>query len=126
MLRESDKLTSILCKSLILFDSFQHNSEAGEGELTCTVINDATKQPVPVKIVDNDDNTYSVEVTPDLAGTYTTNLTYGGLKVPFSKKTVISSPVDVSKVQVEGLQQSEYRECLILIGCLISFYNDLN
>lgn len=102
------------------------HSEAGEGELTCTVINDATKQSMPVKIVDNDDNTYSIEVTPDLAGTYTTNLTYGGLKVPFTKKTVISSTVDVSKVQVEGLEQSEYRNFLVYFGCLISFYNDLN
>jgi filamin len=60
-----------------------------------------------VKVIDNDDNTYTVELTPDLAGTYTTNLTYGGLKVPFNKKTVISPTVDVSKVQVEGLEQSK-------------------
>lgn len=70
-------------------------------------MNDVTKQAVPVRIIDNEDSTYSVEVTPDQAGTYSTNLTYGGLKVPFNKKTVISSTVDVSKVQVEGLQQSE-------------------
>jgi filamin len=86
---------------------FYHLSDAGEGELSCTVMNDVTKQPVPVRIIDNEDNTYSVEVTPEQAGTYTTNLTYGGLKVPFNKKTVISSTVDVSKVQVEGLQQSK-------------------
>lgn len=75
------------------------------------VINDATKQQVPIQLVDNEDSTYTVEVTPDSPGTFTTNLTYGGLKVPFNKKTVISShaSVDVSKVQVEGLEQSKYK-----------------
>lgn len=72
------------------------------------VINDATKQAVPINVVDNEDNTYTVELTPELAGTYTTNLTYGGLKVPFNKKTVISPTIDVSKVQVEGLEQSKW------------------
>ena len=72
-----------------------------------SVINDATKQAVPVTVIDNEDNTYTVELTPDLAGTFTTNLTYGGLKVPFNKKTTISPTVDVSKVQVEGLEQSK-------------------
>lgn len=74
-----------------------------------SVINDATRQLVPVKVIDNEDNTYTVELTPDLAGTYTTNLKYGGLKVPFNKKTVISPTVDVSKVQVEGLEQSKLK-----------------
>jgi filamin len=85
------------------------NSDAGVGNLEVNVINDATKQKVPVKVIDNEDNTYTVELTPDLAGTFTTNLTYGGLKVPFNKKTVIGSTVDVSKVQVEGLEQSKWK-----------------
>lgn len=75
-----------------------------------SVVNDATKQQVPIQLIDNEDNTYTVEVSPDAPGTYTTNLNYGGLKVPFNKKTVIStqaSSVDVSKVQVEGLEQSK-------------------
>lgn len=71
------------------------------------VTNDATKQLVPITLIDNEDNTYTVELTPDAPGTFTTNLTYGGLKVPFNKKTVISPSVDVSKVQVEGLSQSK-------------------
>lgn len=72
-----------------------------------SVVNDVTKQVIPVQLIDNEDNTYSVEVNPEAPGTYTTNLTYGGLKVPFSKKTVISTQTDTSKVQVEGLEQSE-------------------
>lgn len=77
------------------------------GDLQVNVVNDATKQLVPTKLIDNEDNTYTVELTPDAPGTFTTNLTYGGLKVPFNKKTVIGSSVDVSKVQVEGLSQSK-------------------
>jgi filamin len=79
--------------------------------LEVSVVNDATKQAVPINLIDNEDNTYTVEITPDAPGTFTTNLTYGGLKVPFNKKTVITSSqtstVDVSKVQVEGLEQSK-------------------
>lgn len=71
------------------------------------VMNDATKQILPIKLIDNEDNTYTVELTPDLPGTYTTNLTYGGLKVPFNKKSVVSPSIDVSKVKVEGLEQSK-------------------
>lgn len=89
------------------FQLFCDCSEAGAGDLEVSVINDATKQAVPVTVIDNEDNTYTVELTPDLAGTFTTNLTYGGLKVPFNKKTTISPTVDVSKVQVEGLEQSK-------------------
>jgi len=66
---------------------------------------------VPINLIDNEDNTYTVEITPDAPGTFTTNLTYGGLKVPFNKKTVITSSqtstIDISKVQVEGLEQSK-------------------
>lgn len=72
-----------------------------------SVINDVTKQAVQTTLIDNDDNTYSVEVNPEAPGSYTTSLTYGGLKVPFTKKTVISSVADTSKVQVEGLEQSK-------------------
>ena len=90
-----------------------------------SVINDATKQAVPVNLIDNEDNTYTVEITPEAPGTYTTNLTYGGLKVPFNKKTVITSAqtstVDVSKVQVEGLEQSKFN-CLVIVGYCLTFF----
>lgn len=82
-------------------------SDAGVGHLEVNVLNDLSKQLVPFQLIDNEDNTFTVELTPQQAGTYTTNLTYGGLKVPFNKKTVISSSIDVSKVQVEGLVNSK-------------------
>lgn len=87
-------------------------SDAGLGELEVNVVNDTTKQLVPIKLIDNEDNTYTVELSPDLPGTYTTNLTYGGLKVPFNKKSVVSSAIDVSKVKVEGLEQSKSNETI--------------
>lgn len=85
-----------------------------------SVINDVTKQAVQVSLIDNEDSTYSVEVNPDAPGTYTTNLTYGGLKVPFNKKTVISTPTDTSKVQVEGLEQSE---CFRPFSFAVNFFS---
>jgi Filamin/ABP280 repeat len=102
--------------------------------LEVSVINDLTKQPLPVQVIDNEDNTYTVEVTPDAPGTYTTNLNYGGLKVPFNKKTTVTPAVDVSKVQVEGLEQSEFILILLLFfayflceqrteGALYTYYN---
>lgn len=96
-------LPAQLTKQLINFAL----SDAGVGDLEVNVVNDATKQLVPVRVIDNEDNTYTVELSPDAPGTYTTNLTYGGLKVPFNKKTTVSPSVDVSKVQIEGLEQSK-------------------
>lgn len=97
-------------------------SDAGMGDLEVSVTNDATKQLLPIQLIDNEDNTYTVELTPDLAGTYTTQLSYGGLKVPYTKKTVISSTIDVSKVKIEGLEQSKCRaeigmKIIFLPGC---------
>ncbi|XP_058812002.1 filamin-A isoform X1 [Topomyia yanbarensis] len=77
---------------------------AGNGLLEINLIHDETKQKIPVRIIDNDDNTYAVEVIPPLAGTYTTNLVYGGLKVPIAPKVTVSPAVDVSKIKVDGLE----------------------
>lgn len=86
---------------------------AGDGDLKVNIIHDETKMDVPVRILDNEDNTYAVEVTPPLTGSYTTNLTYGGLKVPLSPKVFVSKAVDVSKIKVDGLEPSEYQRELI-------------
>lgn len=83
-------------------------SEAGSGELEAIVVNDSTGMTVPTRIIDNEDNTFLVECTPQNTGSYTTNLKYGGLKVPLSKKTSVKPSVDVSKVQVEGLEPSKF------------------
>ncbi|XP_050067856.1 filamin-A isoform X4 [Anopheles maculipalpis] len=79
---------------------------AGNGLLEVNLVHEESKQKVPVRIIDNNDNTYAVEVIPPLAGTYSTNLLYGGLKVPLSPKVTVSAPVDVSKIKVDGLEPS--------------------
>lgn len=81
--------------------------DAGNGLLEVNLVHDETKQKVPVRIIDNDDNTYAVEVIPPLAGTYTTNMTYGGLKVPIAPKVTVNPAVDVSKIKVDGLEPSK-------------------
>lgn len=84
-----------------------YSRDAGDGELKVTVIHEETKAEVPVRIIDNEDNTYSVELIPPTAGSFTTNLQYGGLKVPISPKVFVSNPVDVSKIKVDGLEPSK-------------------
>lgn len=72
------------------------------------LIHDDTGKEIPVtKIIDNQDNTYTIEVTPPATGSYTTNLVYGGLKVPVAPKVYVSPAVDVSKIKVDGLEPSE-------------------
>uniref|UniRef100_A0A6E8VIS6 Calponin-homology (CH) domain-containing protein n=1 Tax=Anopheles coluzzii TaxID=1518534 RepID=A0A6E8VIS6_ANOCL len=79
---------------------------AGNGLLEVNLVHEESKQKVPVRIIDNNDNTYAVEVIPPLSGTYSTNLLYGGLKVPMSPKVTVAPPVDVSKIKVDGLEPS--------------------
>lgn len=42
-----------------------------------------------------------------MAGSYTTNLVYGGLKVPVAPKVTVNPVVDVSKIKVDGLEPSK-------------------
>lgn len=98
-----------------------HYSEAGDGELEVHLIHDETGSEVPVRVLDNDDNTYSVEVIPPLTGSYTTNLKYGGLKVPVAPKVQVNPVVDVSKIKVDGLEPSK---CPISI--VINFFLEMS
>lgn len=71
------------------------------------LIHDETNTEIPVRIIDNEDNTYSVEVIPPTVGTYTANLVYGGLKVPVAPKVHVGPTVDVTKIKVDGLEPSK-------------------
>lgn len=64
---------------------------------------------MPTRVLDNGDNTYTVELAATQTGTYTTNLFYGGVKVPTSPKTNVNPPIDVTKVKVDGLEPSKYQ-----------------
>ncbi|KRK03444.1 filamin-A isoform X4 [Drosophila yakuba] len=78
--------------------------EAGDAELKVKIIHEETKIEVPCRIIDNEDNTYSVEVIPPSKGAYTTTMTYGGQRVPLGQKVVVEQTVDVSKIKVDGLE----------------------
>ncbi|XP_055906888.1 filamin-A isoform X5 [Eupeodes corollae] len=80
--------------------------EAGDAELQVKIIHEETKAEVPCRVIDNDDNTYTVEVIPPANGAYTTSMTYGGLRVPLGPKVVVQHTVDVSKIKVDGLEPS--------------------
>lgn len=82
--------------------------DAGDGKLNVQLVYDELKTEVPVRILDNEDSTYTVEVIPPAVGTYTTNLIYGGRKVPFAPKITVHPVVDVSKIKVDGLEPSKY------------------
>lgn len=88
------------------------------------VIHDDTKQPVPTRVIDNLDGTFSVEVIPPASGTYTTNMTYGGLKVPYAPQVFIKPSVDVSKIKVDGLESSKLLIQLIHTLFIESHHNN--
>lgn len=87
--------------------SFSLNRDAGDGDLEVFLIHEETGLEVPVRVIDNDDNTYLVEVIPPQIGTYSTHIKYGGKDIPAQPKVHVTPAVDVSKVKVDGLEQSK-------------------
>lgn len=82
-------------------------SNCGDGALEVHVIHDNSKTEIPVKLIKNNNNIYTVELTPLKAGNYITNLIYSGFPVPFEKHVFVSSTVDISKVMVQGVKTSK-------------------
>ncbi|XP_054726584.1 filamin-A isoform X3 [Anastrepha obliqua] len=80
--------------------------DAGDAELKVKIVHEETKVEVPCRIIDNDDNTYTVEVIPPTKGAYTTTMTYGGQPVPLGQKVLVEQSLDVSKIKVDGLEPS--------------------
>lgn len=73
------------------------------------VINEDTKKELPIKLQDNGDRTYTVDYEPKSAGLHSAILQYGGLKVPSSPiRFKVHPNVDVSKIKVDGLEDSKY------------------
>lgn len=71
------------------------------------LINKDTGSVLPCRVIDNEDGTHLVEVIPPQPGTYVTNVTFGGLKVAEAPVVRVSPAVDVSKIKVDGLEESE-------------------
>ncbi|XP_037819334.1 filamin-A isoform X5 [Lucilia sericata] len=80
--------------------------DAGEAELKVKIVHEETKVEIPCRIIDNEDQTYSVEVVPPTKGAYTTTMTYGGQPVPLGQKVMVEQTIDVSKIKVDGLEPS--------------------
>ncbi|XP_065372293.1 filamin-A isoform X2 [Calliphora vicina] len=78
--------------------------DAGEAELKVKIVHEETKVEIPCRIIDNEDQTYSVEVVPPTKGAYTTTMTYGGQPVPLGQKVMVEQTIDVTKIKVDGLE----------------------
>uniref|UniRef100_A0A1B0BRU8 Calponin-homology (CH) domain-containing protein n=2 Tax=Glossina palpalis gambiensis TaxID=67801 RepID=A0A1B0BRU8_9MUSC len=78
--------------------------DAGEAELKVKIVHDETKVELPCRVIDNEDQTYTVEVIPPCKGAYTTTMTYGDQRVPIGQKVLVESQIDVSKIKVDGLE----------------------
>lgn len=83
--------------------------EAGEADLDVHLINEETKQEIPVKLTDNGDRTYTVDYGTSYSGVHAVTLHYGGVKVPSTPiKFKVHPNVDVSKIKVDGLEPSKF------------------
>nr|CAD7264189.1 unnamed protein product [Timema shepardi] len=78
--------------------------EAGQGDIQISLTNEKGVE-VPLKIVDNEDGTFTVDYVVQQPGTYFIKVLYGGVKTPQSPISVTVQPhVDVSKIKVDGLE----------------------
>jgi len=78
------------------------------GEVKVTLL-DASGVAVPFKLIDNKDKTYRVEFTVTVVGVCTATVMYANQPATGSpcKINVEAPAVDLSKVQVKGLPDSE-------------------
>ena len=67
---------------------------------------------VPVHTTDNKDNTFRIDFEPQTVGTYSACVFFADQEIPTSPyKIQVEPSIDVSKVMVEGLDDSKYRRC---------------
>ena len=71
-------------------------------------VTDEKGNDVPVSVTDHHNGQYTVEYTPPAPGKYKVNATYAGKPIPKLPIDVkVTPPADVSKVKVDGLEQSK-------------------
>ena len=64
---------------------------------------------VPVNTIDNKDNTFRIDFEPTTVGTYTACVFFADQEIPSSPYKINVEPsVDVSKVHVQGLDESKW------------------
>ncbi|XP_075967347.1 filamin-C isoform X6 [Anarhichas minor] len=77
-------------------------SKAGEAELTIEIVSESGAK-AEVHVQKNGDGTYSITYIPQVHGTYTITIKYGGLTVPgFPTGLQVDPAVDTSGVKVHG------------------------
>lgn len=81
---------------------------AGAGKVQVKLADDKGTN-IPVKVQDNEDNTYSVDYVAPTPGNYKVSVQYAGKEIPNSPiKVAVEPQVDVSKVKVDGLEPSVF------------------
>jgi len=79
-------------------------SQAGPGDVAIALTNERGLD-IPVKTIDNQDNTFRIEFEPTTVGTYTANVFFADQEIPSSPyKIKVEPSVDVGKVSVQGLE----------------------
>lgn len=85
---------------------------AGAGNVQVK-LTDEKGGPVPIQLMDNEDETFSVDYVPPSIGNYKVSVAFAGKEIPNSPITVKVEPqIDVSKVKVDGLEPSVYLDSL--------------
>jgi len=64
-----------------------NKAQAGDGAVSCRVINTATSTELKSTVIDNHDGTVTIKYVPTATGTYTTDIKYGGVTIPSGRIT---------------------------------------
>lgn len=62
-------------------------SQAGTGKVTCR-IRDSNGHDIDIDIIENPDETFSIQFTPQFPGTYSISIQFGGQSIPDGKYQV--------------------------------------
>lgn len=62
-------------------------SQAGTGKVTCR-IHDSNGHDIDIDIIENPDNTFSIQFTPQFPGTYSISIQFGGQSIPEGEYTI--------------------------------------
>ena len=82
-------------------------SDAGPGDVAIA-LRDERGLDVPVQTTDNQDNTFRIDFTPESVGQYTASVFFAEQEIPSSPYPInVESSIDLSKVHVQGLEDSK-------------------
>ena len=86
---------------------FPHDLVCCSGDVAIA-LTDERGLDVPVHTTDNKDNTFRIDFEPTTVGTYSASVFFADQEIPTSPyKIKVEPSIDVSKVQVQGLDDSK-------------------